>query len=91
MLKTTANIEDDQASTPVRPGSSTAWRVDEDRAERLAFRLTIDQIEAIARDTRLPGEIGYSLGCSAAVVIRLQERGRQLIRKREKLAAEREP
>jgi hypothetical protein len=31
--------------------------LERDRAERLALRLTLPQLDAIAKDTRLPGEI----------------------------------
>jgi hypothetical protein len=83
---TLADMPDDQAPKQVRPQNNNAWMSNEDRAESLGFRLTLDQIKVLARDTRLPGEIGCSYGCSAAVIIRLQERGRRLILKREKLA-----
>jgi hypothetical protein len=48
----------------------------ERRSERLAMRLTRHQLEAIANDTRLPGEIAGAYGLTAAVVLRIQQNAR---------------
>ena len=50
--------------------------LEEERAERLAGRLTRKQLEAIVNDTRLPGEIGSSYGVTAAVIVRIQQKAR---------------
>ena len=50
--------------------------VEQERAERLALRLTLPQQEAIARDTRLPGEIAGAYGVTAVVIMRIQHRAR---------------
>ena len=50
--------------------------VEEDRAERLARRFTLPQLEAIANDTRLPGEIAGAYGVTAAVILRIQLKAR---------------
>ena len=55
---TTAIIHDDPAPKLVRPLNSNAWLSVEDRAESLAFRLTPNQMEALAKDTRLPARSG---------------------------------
>jgi hypothetical protein len=57
--------------------------LEEERADRLAGRLTLQQLDAIANDTRLPGEIAGAYGVSAAVIVRIQHKARQ------KAAAER--
>ena len=44
-----------------------------DRAQRWASRHTLAQLSAIAKDTRLPGEIGATYGVSAALIIRVQK------------------
>jgi hypothetical protein len=51
-------------------------QIEEDRAERLALQLTLPQQEAIAKDTRLPGEIADTYGVTAAVVMRIQHSAR---------------
>jgi hypothetical protein len=51
-------------------------RVEEDRAEPLAERFTLQQLEAIANDTRLPGEIAGAYGVTAAVILRIQLKAR---------------
>ena len=45
----------------------------DERTERRAGRLTLRQIEAIANETRLPGEIACAYGVSAAVILRIQQ------------------
>jgi hypothetical protein len=50
--------------------------LEEDRAERLARRLTVQQLEAIVIDTRLPGEIAGAYGVTAAVILRIQLKAR---------------
>ena len=45
-------------------------------AEEFALRLTLPQLKAIAKDTRLPGEIAGAYGVTAAVVIRIQHLAR---------------
>jgi hypothetical protein len=50
--------------------------LEEERANRFAGRLTLDQLEAIANDTRLPGEIAGAYGVSAAVILRIQQKAR---------------
>jgi hypothetical protein len=60
--------------------------LEEDRADRLAGRLSLSQIEAIANDTRLPGEIAGAYGVSAAVILRIQHKARAAKRYRETTA-----
>lgn len=60
--------------------------LEQDRAEQLAGRLTLRQIEAIASDTRLPGEIAGAYGVSAAVIVRIQQKAR-ITKRREQAAA----
>jgi hypothetical protein len=57
------------------------------RAERLATRLTLRQLEAIANDTRLPGEIAGAYGVTAAVIVRIQKKAQYAEKQRD--AAER--
>jgi hypothetical protein len=47
-----------------------------DRAARLASRLTLNQREAIANDTRPPGEIAGAYGVTAAVIVQIQHKAR---------------
>jgi hypothetical protein len=51
-------------------------QLEADRAERFALRLTLPQLEAIAKDTRLPGEIAGTYGVTAAVIARVQHKAR---------------
>jgi hypothetical protein len=53
---------------------------EEDRAQRLASRLTLQQLDAIVLDTRLPGEIAGAYGVTAAVIMRIQQKARALKR-----------
>ena len=55
-----------------------------DRAAFKSLSLSADQIDAIVRDTRLPGEIGYTYGISAAIVIRIQANAAKARRQRER-------
>src|SRR6187402_793670 len=82
-------IGQNQNPSPVLPSPHDpyGWMSEGDRAALKSLSLSIEQIEAIAKDTRLPGEIGCTYGVSAAVVIGLQERARRMIRKRDKMAA----
>jgi hypothetical protein len=48
----------------------------EQRSERRAIRLTRHQLEAIANDTRLPGEIAGAYGLTAVVILRIQQNAR---------------
>ena len=57
--------------------------LEEDRAAHLASRLTLLQLDAIANDTRLPGEIAGSYGVSAGVMIRIQAEARRMQHQRE--------
>ena len=50
--------------------------LEQERADRLALRLTLPQLKAIAKDTRLPGEIAGAYGVTAAVIVRIQHRAR---------------
>jgi hypothetical protein len=61
--------------------------LEQDRAERLALRLTLKHLDAIMKDTRLPGEIADTYGVTAAMIIRMLHRGRQI--KGQKETAER--
>jgi hypothetical protein len=77
----------DRASPAVpNPHDPYGWMSRSDRTALKSVSLSTSQIEAIAKDTRLPGEIGPTYVLSAAVVIGLQERARRIIRKRDKLA-----
>jgi hypothetical protein len=51
--------------------------LEQERADQLAGRLTLQQLEAIANDPRLPGEIAGAYGVSAAVIVRIQHKARQ--------------
>jgi hypothetical protein len=42
--------------------------LEQDRAKRLALRLTLKQLDAIMKDTRLPGEIAGTYGVTAGVI-----------------------
>ena len=46
-------------------------------AEMLSLKLTQHQLEAIRRDTRLPGEIALTYKTSAAVILRIQQKLRK--------------
>ena len=64
----------------------------QERAQRLALRLTLPQLVSIASDTRLPGEIAGAYGVSAAVILRIQQRApRAEHRRKEALAAVKVP
>jgi hypothetical protein len=59
--------------------SKLLQELEEERADRFAGRLTLRQLEAIANDTRLPGEIAGAYGVSAAVIVRIQQKARQRV------------
>ena len=61
--------------------------LEQERADQLAARLTLKQLEAIANDTRLPGEIAGAYGVTAAVIARIQHKAR--VSKSQKRAAAR--
>jgi hypothetical protein len=61
--------------------------LEEERADRFATRLTLQQLEAIAKDIRLPGEVAGAYGVSAAVIVRIQQKAR--FSKNQKAAAAR--
>jgi len=63
--------------------------LEQERADRLAGRLTRRQLEAIANDTRLPGEIAGAYGVTAAVIVRIQHRARMAKRHKEVTARKR--
>ena len=44
--------------------------------DRLALQLTLQQLDAIAKDTRLPGEIAGTYGVTAAVILQIQRKAR---------------
>ena len=50
--------------------------LEEERAERLSRRLSPEQLDAIVRDTRLPGEIAGAYGLTARVIVRIQQQAR---------------
>jgi hypothetical protein len=50
---------------------------DDQRAENFAARLTLPQLEAIASDTRLPGEIAGKYGVTAALMLGVQRVARR--------------
>ena len=88
LLRRSMGRNHDQASPAFpSPHDPYGWMSRSDRAALKSVSLSTKQIEAIAKDTRLPGEIGSTYGVSAAVVIGLQERARRIIRKRDKMAA----
>ena len=51
-------------------------QLERERADRLALRLTLQQLDAIAKDTRLPGEIAGTYGVTAAVILQIQRNAR---------------
>ena len=51
--------------------------LEQERAERLAQRLTSTQIDAIVKDTRLPGEIAGAYGVTSEVILRILQRERK--------------
>ena len=51
-------------------------QLERERADRLALRLTLQQLDAIAKDTRLPGEIAGIYGVTAAVILQIQRNAR---------------
>ena len=51
-------------------------QLERERADRLALRLTLQQLDAIAKDTRLPGEIAGTYGVTAAVILQIQKNAR---------------
>jgi hypothetical protein len=53
-----------------------AFLLEKQGADRLARRLTLAQLDTIAKDTRLPGEIAYAYGVTAAIIARIQHRAR---------------
>jgi hypothetical protein len=92
LLRRSKRQNDDQASPDFQsPHDPYGWMSRTDRAALRSVLLSTEQIEAIAKDTRLPGEIGCTYEISAAVVIGLQERARRRIRKRAKMAGSAEP
>ena len=65
---------DDRVKTSIRNRhDSLKWKTDQDRAETIVMRLTKAQQQAIAADTRLPGEIAYTYKTTAAVIVRIQK------------------
>jgi len=50
--------------------------LEQERAERFAGRFTLKQLEAIAKDTRLPGEIAGAYGVTAEIILRIQHKAR---------------
>ena len=50
--------------------------LEEERADRFSGRLTLQQLDAIANDTRLPGEIAGAYSVSAAVIMRILQKAR---------------
>jgi hypothetical protein len=76
-----------EISAQKRPPQRVRVRVpdpSEQLAQSILSGLTLPQLEALAKDTRLPGEIGSTYGYSAAVIIRLQHRCRAWLRRRER-------
>ena len=68
---------EDRRRMPIRNRRDPeSWMTTADRAEMISLRLTRPQIEAIVRDTRLPGEIAASYKTSAAVILRIQQKYR---------------
>ena len=70
-----------------RHDSRLLQKLEEQRAERFAARLTRAQLEAIANDTRLPGEIAGAFGVSASIIIRIQQQRAKEARRLKKAAA----
>lgn len=69
---------DARAKTPIlNRHDPLSWMTEQDRAEKIAGRLTLAQQLAIANDTRLPGEIACTSKTSAAVIVRLQQKLRR--------------
>ena len=65
-----------------RHDSRLLQKLEEQRAEQFAARLTRAQLEAIANDTRLPGEIAGAFGVSASIIIRIQHKTRAVLRRK---------
>ena len=70
---------EDHGDSPVpartrSPHDPYGWMSRADRVALNSIALSPDQIIAIANDTRLPGEIGYTYRLSAAVVLQIQKR-----------------
>ncbi len=65
-----------------RHDSRLLQKLEEQRAEQFAARLTRAQLEAIANDTRLPGEIAGAFGVSASIIIRIQHKVRAVHRRK---------
>jgi hypothetical protein len=82
-LKAKVTRIEPRESMPAHRNGATVFG--EDRAERFALRLTLRQLDAIANDTRLPGEIASQYGVSAAVLMRIQRKAREF--QRQSLAA----
>ena len=59
-----------------------SWMSLPERADMLSFRLTKAQVLQIAADTRLPGEIAAKYKTSAAIILRIQQKGRRHLRAR---------
>ena len=69
---------DDRTKTSIRNRHDPlSWMTEQDRAEKLATRLTLAQQRAVASDTRLPGEIASTYKTTAAVIVRMQQRLRR--------------
>jgi hypothetical protein len=66
------------------PRDRLKWMSASDRTAFKSLSLSPDQVDAIVGDTRLPGEIGYTFGISAALVIRIQATAAKRRRQREK-------
>ena len=81
-----ANSHDNQTKAPIRHPDDILM-FEHARAEHFLLRLTLKQLNTIAKDTRLPGEIGCSYGLSAGVVLRIQKKAQQMQRERERSAA----
>jgi hypothetical protein len=64
----------DRAKIPIRHRHDPLkWMADEERTETFVTRLTLAQQRAIAKDTRLPGEIACTYKTTAAVIVRVQQ------------------
>src|SRR5215203_7269710 len=55
-------------------------KLEAERAERLAMRVTLTQVNAITKDTRLPGEIAGTYGVTAEVILTIQLKARASVR-----------
>ena len=66
---------EDRTRVPIRNRfDPLGWMSEEDRAKSRSIQFSPEQLAAIERDTRLPGEVASAYGVSAAVIVRLRNK-----------------